>query len=72
MVGIPDLVNFLRDPAVATVIAVLTVFAGTLAWLYGKFRKPRLEVSLEPVTSYPDRESALSILPLLHHPPDRL
>ena len=51
--------GFLRDPAVATIIAILVVLATALAWLYRRFRKPKLEVSLEPVMSYPDPEYAI-------------
>ena len=54
-----DLVGFLRDPAVATTVAILVVLATALAWLYRRFRKPKLEVSLEPVMSYPDPEYAI-------------
>jgi hypothetical protein len=59
LVGFQDIVGFLRDPAVATTIAILVVLATALAWLYRRFRKPKLEVSLEPVMLYPDPEYAI-------------
>ena len=59
MVRILDSIDLLRDSAVATVIVILTALVSVSAWLYGRFRKPKLEVSLEPVTSYPDPEYAI-------------
>ena len=54
-----DLVEFLRDPAVTNLIAILALVGGVLAWLFRTYRKPKLEVSLEPVQTYPDPEYAI-------------
>ncbi len=59
MLGFSDIVDLLRDPALATTIIILTAIASVLAWLYRRFRKPKLEVSLEAVLSYPDPEYAI-------------
>ena len=59
MVGVPDLVDFLRDPAVVAIIAVSGAVVSVLAWLYSKLHKPKLEVSLEAVLTYPDPEYAI-------------
>ena len=60
MIGIQDIVGFLRDPAVATILIILPIIGSFSALLYRRLRKPKLEVSLEPVLSYPDPEYAIS------------
>ena len=61
MVGISDLANYWQDPGfVTTIVAwVLGIVGGASAWLYRRLRGPKLEVSLEPVLSYPDPEYAI-------------
>jgi hypothetical protein len=59
LMGYPDIIDFLRDQAVATIIIILTAIVSVLAWLYRRFRRPELEVSLEPVLEYPDPEYAI-------------
>ena len=44
----------------STIVAwVLGIVGGASAWLYRRLRGPKLEVSLEPVLSYPDPEYAI-------------
>jgi len=41
------------------VVWVLGILGGASAWLYRRLRGPKLEVSLQPVLSYPDPEYAI-------------
>jgi hypothetical protein len=61
LLGISDLANYWQDPGfVTTILAwVLGIVGGASAWLYRRLRGPKLEVSLEPVLSYPDPEYAI-------------
>ena len=65
MLGISDLANYWQDPGfVSTIVAWVLGIAGGIAgtasaWLYRRLHKPKLEVSLEPVISYPDPEYAI-------------
>jgi hypothetical protein len=56
--GISDLADYWQDPgAVSTIVAWVLGIVGTAsAWLYRRLHAPKLEVSLEPVFSYPDPE----------------
>ena len=58
---ISDLADYWQDPGfVTTIVAwVLGIVGGASAWLYRRLRGPKLEVSLEPVLSYPDPEYAI-------------
>jgi len=63
--GIPDLADYWQDPGAVTTIVtwVLGIVGGIVgtvsAWLYRRVHGPKLEVSLEPVLSYPDPEYAI-------------
>jgi len=63
--GISDLANYWQDPgAVSTfltwVLGIVGGIVGTAsAWLYRRLHKPKLEVSLEAVLTYPDPEYAI-------------
>jgi hypothetical protein len=65
LVGISDLADYWQDPvAVSTIVAwVLGILGGIMgtasAWLFRRLHGPKLEVSLEPVLSYPDPEYAI-------------
>jgi len=59
--GISDLADYWQDPGfVSTIVAwVLGIAGGASAWLYRRTHGPKLEVSLEPVLSYPDPEYSI-------------
>ena len=65
MLGISDLANYWQDPgAVTTIVTWVLGIAGGIAgtasaWLYRRLHRPKLEVSLEPVLSFPDPEYAI-------------
>jgi len=65
LVGISDLANFWQDPGAVTTIVTWVlgiaggIVGGASAWLYRRLRGPKLEVSLEPVITYPDPEYAI-------------
>lgn len=61
MSGISDLASYWQDPGAVTTIVVwvLGIVGGASAWLYRRLRGPKLEVSLEPVLSYPDPEYSI-------------
>jgi hypothetical protein len=61
LLGISDLADYWQDPGAVTTIVVwvLGILGGASAWLYRRLHGPKLEVSLESVSSYPDPEYAI-------------